>query len=453
MTLNELLTEEFLRKRFKHKIAKGHAVGLDGISVDSFANRLDDEIVLIQRKIENLSYRFTPFKEKLIPKGKGSLPRVVHIPTVRDRLVLSVRNSYLNHCFREELTLHQATVQNNVSAIRSAIDSEYYDGFLKLDVKQFFPSLDHDILLAKLKEKISDPMVISLLKKSLNRSQQGIAQGLSIASVLAAIYLNEVDREFKSRTSIRYFRFVDDILILCKASEAKQIESDMQQRMQALKLDLHPMKIGGKSEIGQLKKDELEYLGFVFKGESLSVRKTSVDRLRNRLIQLVNRFKHEYPSYKKADLDEFYRKLNLKITGCLYRDKQYGWLFFFHQINDLTLLHHLDWFVQKILNQTGIPYKKSKVKSFVKSYFEISSLKPERLNETSYIPSFYSKDERLESIFDDLEVEASEENIEEVDNSNVEEVMALLKRNANSGKTISDIEAMIIELEGDVVVY
>ncbi|MBD3844030.1 MAG: hypothetical protein IE909_19565, partial [Campylobacterales bacterium] len=141
-----------------------------------------------------------------------------------------------------------------------------------------------------------------------------------------------------------------------------------------------------------------------------------VKKLRNRLIQLASRFKHEYPSYKKADLDEFYRQFNLKITGCLYKDQTYGWLFFFHQINDLTLLHHLDWFVQKILTQSGIPFKKSKVKSFVKSYFEISSLKPDRLDEGSYIPSFYSKHSNVKMVFDDL-------------------------------------EAMIIELEDDVIFY
>lgn len=453
MTLNDLLNEESLRNRFEKKITKCQAVGLDGTSVDSFSERLDDEIDLIQRKIANLTYRFTPFKEKLILKGKHSNPRVVHIPTVRDRLVLSVLNNYLNDVFKGELSPHQDSVQNNVSAIKTAIDSEVYDAFLKLDVKQFFPSLNHEILLAKLKEKISDPQVISLLKKVLNRSKEGIAQGLSIASVLAAIYLNEIDNDFKNRLNIRYFRFVDDILILCKASDAKQIESDIQKKMLDLKLELHALNVGGKSEIGELKRDSLEYLGFVFHGEKVSVRKASVERLRNRLIQLANRFKNEYPSYKKEDLNEFYRQLNLKITGCLYKDRTYGWLFFFHQINDLTLLHHLDWFVIKILKQTEIPYKKSKVKSFVKSYFEISSLKPERLDANSYVPSFFSKHDGLVPEFYDVEEEPFQESKKEVDLSRLEQVLDLDNFNDQSTQDMSDLEAMIMELEDDVVVY
>lgn len=359
----------------------------------------------------------------------------------------------MNHVFKDELSPHQDTVQKHVSAIKTAIGSEDYDAFLKLDVKQFFPSLDHEILLAKLKEKISDPQVISLLKKVLNRSKEGIAQGLSIASVLAAIYVNEIDNDFKYRSNIRYFRFVDDILILCKSSDAKQIESDIQKQMLDLKLELHALDVGGKSEIGQLKQDELQYLGFVFHGDKVSVRKASVERLRNRLIQLVSGFKHEYPSYKKADLDELFRQLNLKITGCLYKDRTYGWLFFFHQVNDLTLLHQLDWFVIKILKQNGIPYKNSKVKSFVKSYFEIYALKPERLDPNTYIPSFFSKHGDLVSVFDDIEEKAFYESKKAVNIATVEKVLDLDTKNSLSAQDMSDIETMIIELENDVVVY
>ena len=180
MSFSKYLTESELTKRFHEKIRSGKAVGSDGISAKSFEANLDVEIDVIQRKVENLTYRFSPFKEKLILKNKNSPPRAVYIPTVRDRLLLNVLNAYLNEQFKDDLASFNKPVQHTVSEVKKIIASQRFDGFLKLDVKNFFPSLDHEILIEKLRTRIDDKQALSLLKKVLNRSESGIEQGLSI---------------------------------------------------------------------------------------------------------------------------------------------------------------------------------------------------------------------------------------------------------------------------------
>lgn len=386
MPFEKFLLTKSLEERFDQKIKKSKALGTDGVSSKQFENILNSEIELIQRKVKNMTYAFSRFNEKLILKDKLSPPRAVYIPTVRDRLVLHTLNSYLTEKFSEDLRIHQKSVSENITEIIKILEEEKFDTFIKLDVKNFFPSLDHKILLSKIKNKTQDKTALSLLKKALNRSKQGIAQGLSISSQLAAIYLNDVDKKLKQCSNFKYFRFVDDILILCNKSDANTINLEIQQQMTDLKLKLHDPKIGGKSEYGSLVTDTFEYLGFSFKGKKISVRESSVEKLRNKIRKEIAKV-YSNKKNKKLVLED-YRELNLKITGCLYNNKAYGWLFFFKPINDMELLYHLDWFVKKTLDGSGLSYDPQEIKSFVKSYFKIKSLKPAKLDSKSYIPSF-----------------------------------------------------------------
>ena len=399
----KFLLKKILKKRFNKKIKLSKALGTDGISSEQFSGVLDSEIDLIQRKVKDMTYRFSRFNEKLILKDKFSPPRAVYIPTVRDRLVLHALNGYLVEAFSEDLKAYQKSVAENTIEIIRILEEEKFDTFIKLDVKNFFPSLDHEILLNKIKNKIQDKTALSLLKKALNRSNQGIAQGLSIASQLAAIYLNDLDKQLNNYTNFKYFRFVDDILILCNKSDAKAIYLEIKQQMTELKLDLHATEIGGKSEYGSLEKDTLEYLGFSFKGNKISVRESTIEKLRKKIRKEISEiFKNK--GNKSLELED-YKALNLKITGCLYNNKAYGWLFFFKNLNDMELLYHLDWFVKKSFDDFGLSYDSKNIKSFVKSYFKINSLKPFKLDSNSYIPSFSNKKHSLEMVSLDESIE------------------------------------------------
>ena len=96
--------------------------------------------------------------------------------------------------------------------------------------------------------------------------------------------------------------------------------------------------------------------------------------------------------------------LNTRITGCIFNETKYGWMFFFSQINDLQLLSSLDHFVKKQLIRFGLNPKVTKVKRFTRAYHEITK----NLKNTKYIPNFdeIKLREKREILFDIFQIKA-----------------------------------------------
>ena len=114
---------------------------------------------------------------------------------------------------------------------------------------------------------------------------------------------------------------------------------------------------------------------------TITVRKKSIEKLEKRILGVFH-------SCKNASDFELYKNLNLKISGCIYDNKQYGWLHFFGLIEDIELLHKLDWYVKKCFKQFKREYDDIKVKKFVKVYFQLKGLDVNKLSKNSYIPKF-----------------------------------------------------------------
>ncbi len=371
-------------------------MGTDGISTDKFSEIINDEIDIIKRKVNNCTYNISPYREKLILKNRDSKSRMISIPTNRDKLVLGALQKYISDKFRG--TLFDSSVHSQIVNIKKSIDAKKYDSFLKLDIQDFYPSINHEILLEKVSKKIKDKKALYLLEKALTQvtipngkrvnrdavETKGVAQGLSISNVLSSIYLREFDKKYLQKEDMAYFRYVDDILILCDKNNLENIKTSILEDTKELKLDAHDFKKGSdKSTTGQISKDKFQFLGFEFYQDVISVRDSSVDRLRDRIMNL-------FYANKDASNKRFYRELNLKISGCIYDDKQYGWMHFFGQATDLTLLHHLDWYVKQCFKRSGRKYNDEKVKKFTKTYFKLKNLNVEKLNEKTYIPKFTS---------------------------------------------------------------
>jgi len=109
-------------------------------------------------------------------------------------------------------------------AVRNVIkDYGKYRFFCKTDVLSYYDSIDHYTLLMKLHAYVSDRRIMGYVWQFLNRCvewggtyrdiQRGIPRGASLSPLLSAFYLLDLDREME-RLDARYFRYMDDILIL-----------------------------------------------------------------------------------------------------------------------------------------------------------------------------------------------------------------------------------------------
>jgi hypothetical protein len=196
--------------------------------------------------------------------------------------------------------------------------------------------------------------------------------------MLANIYFLPIDRKYKNKNSLEYFRYVDDILILCNCSKIDDIKKEIDLDCRQLGLELHsddPEK--SKSCVIS---DEFGYLGYLFQGSKITVRKKSVDHLRESIIKLFTNYKYS----ETGDLTLLKWTVDLRITGCIFKETKYGWLFFFSKINDFQLLGSLDHFIKKQSERFQIDATAISFKKFLRAFNEITN----NLTNTKYIPNF-----------------------------------------------------------------
>lgn len=390
-----LTTQVHLRDVFASHIEKSSARGRDGIGVTAVSADLGNVIRDVSQHCRDGTLRFTTYRQRLVLKGLGQFPRELSIPTVRDRMVLRVLSELLIAVFP-----HSAgrLPQMCVAAVMKDLDNKAYDTFVRIDVMNFYPSIDHDVLLDKIGSRVKKKEILRLLRSAIttptaadkaprprHRASRGVPQGLSIANPLAELYLDGVDQRAASNADSSYHRFVDDILILCHAQDAPTIDAECRAALAEVGLEAHPPSKNGKSQIGLIS-DGFTYLGYVFSSSRVSVRSSSVTRLEAHLASIHATWQHELNRKMNPTIamQRFLWHRNLAITGCVFQGAASGWLQYFRQMTDLTLLKRLDATVDRLGKRYSVP-KALRPKTFMRSYWVI---KHPRSRSAAYVPNF-----------------------------------------------------------------
>ncbi len=376
-----------LKKLFVEEIRYKSARGIDHVSTRTFEGRLPENIKIIHRKVYNGTYQFSQYREKLLSRGPERPPRVISIPTIRDKLVQKALAEILKSSFGAKVPLLHLIINDVISTYYSSL----YNSVLRLDVKDFYPSIVHINLIKELRKSIRKKEILQLVdnaisqktvsrpnRKDRNTSTKGVPQGLSISNILANIYLSPIDAKYSANPKLKYFRYVDDILIFCNEVDIETIYAKLVVDCKNLGLNLHKREDkSSKSTSGKIV-DGFGYLGYEFASGKVTVRKKSVDKIRESIIRLFTNYKYS----KTKDIELLKWGLNIRITGCIFNKSKYGWLFFFSQIDDLSLLGALDHFIQAQLKRFDI--NGLKPKNFLRTYHEIT----QNLSKTTYIPNF-----------------------------------------------------------------
>ena len=94
-TFEEVFSPESLEAIYEKKIVSGRGGGRDHLSPEKFGLLYPEGFNLISEQCISNVYTFSPYKETLCQKGRGKVPRVLSIPTVRDKIVLSALTNLL----------------------------------------------------------------------------------------------------------------------------------------------------------------------------------------------------------------------------------------------------------------------------------------------------------------------------------------------------------------------
>ncbi|HGV3488642.1 TPA: reverse transcriptase domain-containing protein, partial [Raoultella planticola] len=189
---------ENIQRVYREVISLSPSVGIDNMSQSNFWKNQEKEINIIRRKCLAGNYKFNKYKLKLISKGRGKAPREISIPTIRDKIALRVLCDFLQEIYCDIVTFDLP--QNMVVNVKKSINDESYDAYMKFDVANFYPSINHEKLISRLRAKIRDEKILSLIKGAISSatvskpksddqpSMCGVPQGLSISNILASIY-------------------------------------------------------------------------------------------------------------------------------------------------------------------------------------------------------------------------------------------------------------------------
>ncbi len=207
---------------------------------------------------------------------------------------------------------------------------------------------------------------------------KGIPQGLAISNILASIYLSDFD-EMMRRQGGKYFRYIDDILIICDAKERRKIQEKMKTEIESsrFKLKLHDEE---KTFSGD-RNDGFKYLGYYFKPNGLvSVSESSIERyiegIASKFTAYSKRRRYTIDKDKLLTKEErqsiLIREINLKITGAIDENRRYGWVFYYSEINDLSVLHRIDRCINRFFKRVkdfpqGSP---SSIKKLSRAFYE-----------------------------------------------------------------------------------
>lgn len=397
MTCSTFFKETFNKENFssffKRKLLTKKGGGRDGFSPKVFWEKNKDNIGDIVQQCIDGKYKFSFYNEVLYLKGRDKYPRVISVPSVRDRIVLGVLNEYLERVFPECVNHHIPNFY--IKRIKEYIENTSDESikFLKTDFSSFYNSINQKCLLEKLGKRIPDGIVVELIKQAIQtptvsekcsskiKNSEGVPQGLAISNILASIYMYDFDSVFLFKDnglSSLAFRYVDDMIFL--QPKDKDLIAVLEHYI--CNNDLNLKFSSEKVKKGILGINDLDFLGYVFTSQNkVTPREKRVNLFINRLARRCTQFKREYANkYQRPhflDTDEkfisyFIEDINWLISGVKIESHLFGWLAYYQQITDISLLYRLDKILQKkLLKGIELP-QFSQLHSFVDSFFDIT---------------------------------------------------------------------------------
>lgn len=199
-----------------HKARKGKA---DQPGVIAHARKAEQNLLELHHMLKDKTYRTSAYTRFTIFEPKER--EIFRLPYFPDRITHHAVMNVLEPIFVSTFTADTYScikgkgIHAAARAVRKALRDENATRYcLKLDIRKFYPSIDHDTLKALLRRKFKDRDLLWLLDEIIDNTY-GLPIGNYLSQYLANFYLCYFDHWLKEQKGVRfYFRYADDIVIL-----------------------------------------------------------------------------------------------------------------------------------------------------------------------------------------------------------------------------------------------
>jgi retron-type reverse transcriptase len=220
------------------------------------------------RTSEYTTFTILEPKERIIFRLPYFPDRILHhaVMNVLEPLFVSTFTADTYSCIKKK-GIHAAA-----KAVKRALnDIENTSYCLKLDVKKFYPSVDHATLKRLLRRKIKDNDLLWLLDEIID-STSGLPIGNYLSQYFANFYLTYFDHWIKEEKQVRYyFRYADDLVIF---SDNKPYLHQLRAEITTYLQDNLKLTVKGNYQVFPVEMRGVDFVGYVFYHTHTLLRKT-----------------------------------------------------------------------------------------------------------------------------------------------------------------------------------
>ena len=282
--------KQLVWEAYKRVKANRGAAGADGQTIEAFEKDLKGNLYKVWNRMSSGSYFPPPVRLVEIPKGNGGT-RPLGIPTVGDRVAQTVVKMVLEPIVEPHFHDDSYGYRPRKSALDAVGTARKRcwraDWVIDLDIKAFFESLDHDLVVRAVNHHTDNPWVRLYIARWLKAPVEmpdgtrvervrGTPQGGVASPLLANLFMHYAFDTWMAREfpSVRFERYADDAVVHCVSEEqAKYVLEAIRARLAQCGLELHPT----KTKIVYCKDDdrrgEHEHVKFDFLGYTFQPRR------------------------------------------------------------------------------------------------------------------------------------------------------------------------------------
>jgi len=281
------ITKRQVWEAYKRVKANRGAAGVDGQTIEEFDEDVSNNLYKLWNRLASGSYMPQAVRRVEIPKPDGG-SRPLGIPTVADRIAQTVVKQHLEPRLEEHFHEDSYGYRPGKSA-RQALDRARrrcwdYPWVVDLDIKGFFDTIDHALLMRALQKHTSERWVLLYVRRWLQAPVEladgqtqvralGTPQGGVISPLLANLFLHYVFDTWLRRhhPDVPFERYADDALCHCRTrQQAEQVLARLTQRFAECGLTLHPLKTRlvyckDDDRRGEYLETSFDFLGYTFR--------------------------------------------------------------------------------------------------------------------------------------------------------------------------------------------